>query len=111
MNKQILKSALLLALSGMLFSCGGSGSRPGDKVTMIATVTDIGERLTVEVTESEYTFGTHWVIITDAKFFDKSGKEITKDGIKVGDSVKINYSGQVMMSYPPQIVAAKISLV
>lgn len=108
MNKQILKSALVLAISGMLFSCS-SANRPGDGVSMVATVTEVGERLTVEVTESEYTFGTHWVIITDTKFYDKSGKKITKDDIKIGDSVKIQYSGQVMLSYPPQIVAAKIT--
>ena len=93
----------------MSFSCGG-GNHPGDRVSMTATVTDIGERLTVEVTESEYTFGTHWVIVTDTKFYDKSGNKITKDAIKVGDSVKIQYSGQVMLSYPPQIVAAKITV-
>lgn len=108
MNVKILKSALLLAISGMLFSCS-HGSRPGDSVAMTATVTALGERLEVEVTESEYTFGTFWVITTDTLFYDKEGNQITKDDIKVGDSVKILYSGQVMLSYPPQIVAAKIT--
>ena len=117
MIKQILKSAVLLAISGMLFSCSHlynatekSDDKPGDKVTMTATVTALGDRLEVEVTESEYTFGVHWVITDSAVFYDKSGNEISKSGIKVGDSVKIYYSGQVMLSYPPQIVAAKIIL-
>lgn len=109
MNKIILKSAMLLALSGMLFSCNNA-SNPRGRVSMIATVSEINDRLVVEVTESEYTFGTHWVIITDTVFYDKSGNEVTKDAIKVGNSVKIQYSGQVMLSYPPQIVAASITI-
>ena len=130
MFKMFLKSILILALTGMLFSCGsgmshskselggdgipGDGNRtgskeiPGDSVTMTATVTALGDKLEVEVTESEYTFGTYWVITDSTKFYDKLGNEISKSDIKVGDSVKIYYGGQVMLSYPPQIVAAKI---
>lgn len=109
MNRRFLKNAIILALTGLLFSCGGS-SEPDGRVSMTATVTELGERLVVEVTESEYTFGTHWVIVTDTVFYDKSGNKVTKDAVKVGDSVRIQYSGQVMLSYPPQIVATKITL-
>ena len=109
MNKRLLKSALIFALCGMLFSCAGE-DKPGDGVTMTARVTAFNERLEVEVIESEYTFGVHWVITDSAQFFDSSGKEISASDIKLGDVVKIYYSGQVMLSYPPQIVAAKIVL-
>ena len=85
-------------------------TRPGSSVSMQARITELGEKLTVEVTKSEYTFGTHWVITTDTEFYDKQGNRIQKDDIKVGDSVEILYSGQVMLSYPPQIVAAKITV-
>ncbi len=111
MIKRILKSAVLLALSGALFSCAPADKSNGegwDGVTMTATVTAIGEKLEVEVTDSEYTFGTHWVITDVTRFYDKRGSEISKNDITVGDSVKIYYNGQVMLSYPPQIVAAKI---
>ena len=109
MKKSILHGAILLALSGILFSCEATPG-VGASVSMTARVTALGDKLEVEVIESEYTFGTHWVITDSAEFFDKSGKKITKNDISVGDTVEILYSGQVMLSYPPQIVAAKISV-
>ena len=109
MKKSILKGAVMLALSGMLFSCAAKPG-VGDGVSMTAKVTAIGQRLEVEVLESEYTVGVHWVITDSAEFFNSEGNKITKDDIAVGDTVEILYSGQVMLSYPPQIVAAKITV-
>ena len=83
---------------------------PENSVKMVATVDEVDERLTVTVTESEYTSGIHWVITNDdTTYFTKGGKAIKKNDIKVGDTVEIYYSGQVMMSYPPQIVAKMIT--
>lgn len=108
MKNKFLKSIFLLTLSGVLFSCQAP-SVPGDGVAMTARVTGIGDRLEVEVIESPYTFGIHWVITDSAAVYGKDGGKISISDIIVGDTVEILYSGQVMLSYPPQIVAAKIT--
>ena len=80
-----------------------------DGVVMTAKITEIGEYIAVDVVESEYTFGPHWVITSEAtKFENAAGKGITRDDLRVGDTVEILYNGQVMLSYPPKIVAHKI---
>lgn len=51
------------------------------------------------------------VLISDVTVFkDKNGNSINRDQIKVGDTVEIGFSGQVMLSYPPQIVAKSITV-
>ena len=126
--KKILLTILLLALTFSLCSCSmidkvlgkdvendngddnGDGSKPSGDVRMVAKITEMGEKIAVDVIESEYTTGIHWVITASGtEFFDKSGNAIERSDLKVGDTVEILYSGQVMMSYPPQIVAARIS--
>ena len=120
-----LKKLLLIILSLVLFTActpsqsdgddkdtENSGDAPGDSVTMRAEITELGERLLVTVIESEYTFGPHVVHTPDeTKFSDENGNAITREDLNVGDIVDIRYGGQVMMSYPPQIVAAEIRLV
>ncbi len=82
-----------------------------NKFILTATVTDVSDRLMVNVTSGEYAEGIYSVIIADgAPLLDKSGKSISLSDISVGDTVKITYNGQTMMSYPPQIVARKIVL-
>ena len=94
----------------------GSGSRGntgeiGSSVSMIARIDKLDEKLEVTVLESEYTFGTHWVITPNAtEYYGKDGSAITRAELKVGDIVEIFYSGQVMLSFPPQIVAARITV-
>lgn len=81
----------------------------GSLVKMTASVSEVGEYIAVEVLESEYTFGTHWVITSEKTcFLDNRGREIQREEIKPGDTVEILYNGQVMLSYPPKIVARKI---
>lgn len=118
--KRILRIALsilaILIAGACLFSCtadaDNGGEKPGDRVKMVASVTELGEKITVEVIESEYTFGTHWVLTAPStEYYAKDGTRISRTDIKVGDKVEILYSGQVMMSLPPQIVAARISVV
>ena len=91
-----------------LFMTGCNRQNDTEGVKMTATVTAINDRIEVEVTESEYTSGPHWVIITDNTVFEKNGRRIKRDGISVGDTVEIYYNGQVMLSFPPQIVAHRI---
>ena len=127
--KKILTTILLFIFALSLSSCSvfnnflskdtddndkdnsNDGSKPGSDFKMTAIITEVSDVIAVEVTESEYTFGVHWVLISDAtEFFGKNGETISRSDLKAGDTVEILYSGQVMMSYPPQIVAARISV-
>ncbi len=80
-----------------------------EKFELTATVISAEDRLTVNVTDGEYASGIYSVIVADdAKIIDKNGNSIALSDITDGDSLKITYNGQTMMSYPPQIVARKI---
>ena len=84
---------------------------PQNSVTMTAKITDVDEKITVEVLESDYTSGTHLVITSDSTIYlGKNGNEISRSDLKENDVVEISYSGQVMLSYPPQIVALQIKI-
>lgn len=110
--KRILKSIILLLTFSLLTSCRGAEDTATEvTVEMTATVERIFDRIEVNVTESEYTSGIHWVITSDETvFIGKDGEKITREDIAVGDTVRIVYNGQVMMSYPAQIVARKITV-
>ena len=89
----------------------GESADMNGSVKMLARVNALGDKLEVEVIESEYTFGVYWIIIGDrTEIFGKDGERITKDLLTEGDTVEILYSGQVMMSYPPQVVAHRITV-
>ena len=103
----------LLSLS-VLTSCNEGEDTPPDvdgNVTMTARIEAMGEKIEVMVTESEYTWGTHLVITSDkTQYVGKNGERITRDKLAVGQNIEIVYSGQVMLSYPPQITAQKITI-
>lgn len=105
--------SLLLALF-CLAACGGGGRESGvqsGEVKMTARISEVGEYVVVEVIESEYTVGTHWVITSeDTVFIGRGGERISRGALCSGDTVEISYNGQVMLSYPPKIVAKKIAL-
>ena len=107
--KKRMRMLCLLLLLPCLFACGQEAGAEGE-VKMTAEVTAIGDRIEVEVIEGEYgAEGPYHVIVGDgATFSDANGNAIAKGDIKAGDTVEIYYSGQVMLSYPPQIVAVKI---
>lgn len=94
----------------------GGGDKPREKAEftegdfkMVATVTDIGAKITVDVIEAEYASGVYWVNVSDlTAFVDRDGYKIDSTDIKVGDKVEITYNGQVAMSLPPQIAALSI---
>ncbi len=105
----IKKIALLISLP-LLLGCAPSGkSQQTEGVIMRARVLGVGQYIDVEVTESEYTSGPHRVI-TDrtTEYLGVDGERIGREEIRVGDMVEILYGGQVMMSYPPMIVAMRI---
>ena len=110
MSKKIL--ALVIAILTLLLAgCQGVDATPitGDfNLKAIVKNTDDSKRIEVEVIESDYAYGIYIVHTKNAAFIDAEGNAIKLSDIKVGDTVEINYGGQVMMSYPPQIVALKI---
>lgn len=62
--------------------------------------------------ENAVTKELYHVLIGDVTILtDENGNTITEDQIKVGDKVEIGFSGQVMMSYPPQIAARSIKII
>ena len=84
---------------------------PENQFYMIGKVKAINDKVEIEVIEAEYAEGIYNVIISEiTEIYDNGGAEIGLDGIKIGDTVEIIYSGQVMMSYPPQIAAIKVIL-
>lgn len=104
--------AIVISLFISCFLVDTEGSGDMTEVKMTAQITAIGDRIEVEVIEGEYdASGPFWVITgIDTKFFDADGNKISLSSLNVGDKVEITYGGQVMMSYPPQIVAKKIQI-
>lgn len=93
---------------------GGSGDNMnrGDGFTLVAIVKAVNaDTVEAEVVESDYAFGIYWVRTGEQTVYTSSdGSPATLGDLKEGDRVKITYSGQVMMSYPPQIVAWSIEI-
>lgn len=109
-----MKKYLALALAVLTLLTVGCQSTDNDSINgrfhlkAIVKSNDGGDRLEVEVIESDYAFGIHIVHTSNAAFINAEGEAISPSDIQVGDTVEITYSGQVMMSYPPQIVALKV---
>ena len=107
---------IVIVALALLALCGCDGftpieSNPVDGAKMIAEIVAIGDKIEVEVIEGEYgASGIYWVIVSsDAVLETSDGKSINVSDLSAGDRIEIIYSGQVMMSYPPQIVAKKIT--
>ena len=100
---------LILCLP-LLFSCTPQEQESTEEFRMTATVTAIGEKIEVNVIEGSYgASGPYWVITgSGTAYRDKNGTKKNRGDIAVGDTVTIVYSGQVMMSFPPQIVAKEV---
>ena len=105
--KKLILSLLLLFTFLFLVSC--NNTEEDVRFKMIATVEGVGDVLEVNVTEAEYASGRYWVIVGEStEIYSESGAPASLDSLRVGDRLEIYYNGQVMMSYPPQIVALKI---
>lgn len=111
--KKHMRLLLALLCLPLLFSCRGEGTPAGTEgdFQMLATVVAIGEKIEVEVISGPYdASGPYWVITGEETCYrDAEGKRIGRGDLAVGDRVEITYGGQVMMSYPPQIVATAIT--
>ncbi len=126
MSKKILAIAIMmimLILTGCTGGTNGGGTNAGgtgdgghqnrgDGYTLKAIVKSVSrDSIEVEVIESDYAFGIYWVRTGDqTSYCNRDGTSATRDDIKAGQTVLIVYSGQVMMSYPPQIVAWSITV-
>ena len=76
-------------------------------VRMLARIEAVGEKIEVSVIEGEYGANGTYLVITgeETRYIDEKGRAVNRDALKVGMTVTVTYSGQVMMSIPPQIVA------
>lgn len=116
MKKTFIKTAVLLICVIVLTACdAGEVAVGGDmsKVMMTAEIKSVSDRIEVEVIDGEYEVsGIFWVIVADfTEIYGANGSEILPSDLKAGDKIQINYNGQVMMSYPPQIVAHEIKVI
>ena len=103
---------LLMVFILLLFSLGCEGGCVNDKEEFIlkANVIKVESVIEVEVIESDYAFGVYWVLTSnETKFIGVDGGKINKEDLQAGATIEIVYGGQVMMSYPPQIAATKIT--
>ena len=111
--KKYMRLFLALLCLPFLFSCQGEGTPAGTEgdFQMTATIVAVGEKIEVEVISGPYdASGPYWVITNGETCYQNAdGKRINRDDLAVGDRVEITYGGQVMMSYPPQIVATAIT--
>jgi hypothetical protein len=109
MNKN-LKRLLILATLPFL-CCGGCSRDTSGKFIMTATITAINSHIEVEILTDQYNSGIMWVNASNlTAIYDANGKKIKLNDLRVGDKIQIEYSGQVMMSYPGQITAKKITV-
>lgn len=104
--KKILISTILLSIFSLLFACTSTNV---PEIKMLARINENGEEIAVTVLESEYTFGDFFIITSEkTKFENAVGEKLTKQDLSPGDTVEITYNGQMMLSYPPKVVALKI---
>ena len=83
----------------------------GNEVVYRGKVTNLGnsQELEMEIVDSTIAFGLYRVLISgETTFYGLDGEEINRETIEIGDVIEVVFSGQVMMSYPPQIAARRV---
>ncbi len=105
-----MKKAAVIALSLIIlcFSLAGC-AKSTPLYTLTGTVNDIGDHIDFTVIENSYASGIFWAI-TDSQtvyVFD-DGEAAERTDITAGVEITVEYSGQIMMSYPGQIYAKKV---
>ena len=112
--KKLFGNILVLAMVAVcVLSCTSEEESdyefPTEGFFMKAQIIAINDRIEVEVIESEYTSGIIWVNTNEeTPILDEDGKGIEISDLAVGDVIEIAYSGQILMSYPGQIVGLAI---
>ena len=104
-------SLLLLSVLLLLPACGKPKGIENAEHTMVAEIVKIEDKIEVTVLESPVAEGPFLIITSDTTLYqNKKGKRISREDLSTGDKILIAYTGQMMMSYPPQIVALSIQL-
>ncbi len=83
-----------------------------EQFVMIGKITAINSHIEIEILQDEYNQGIMWVNYSSTTpIYNANNERINLSDLTVGNKIRIVYSGQVMMSYPGQIVAKKIILI
>lgn len=120
--KKIIKTVLMLISLSFLVGCFGKNETQGapvlrnantEEYKIKAVVNKISDsEIEVMVADDGEAFGVYRVHTTESTVYKTESEElISRDVIEAGDVIVIIYNGQVMRSYPPQIVALSIVLV
>lgn len=92
-------------------SKGGEVNNVNEFILKARVVGKNDTHLEIEVIESDYAFGTYWVIVpSSTPISNAQGEALSLNDLSAGTVVEITYNGQTMMSYPPQIVALSINV-
>ena len=111
-----MKKIFLLLFAIFIFSLSACNLKfdrdiKNGELKMIAVIQNIDEKIEVEVINNEVLFGEYWINTGEqTQYYNHNGEEITREELNVGDIIEIDFTGQVMMSFPPQIVALKITI-
>ena len=107
--KKVIKCILMLVTLGLMTSCADDKVSAKGDFSMKAVVQSVGEKIEINVYEAEYAEGIYWIVYDkNTVFADEDGNKISLSEIKAGDKIEVFFSGQVMMSYPPQVYAISI---
>ncbi len=105
MKKAILTAVLLVAVCLAVAGCAKSTPL----YTLTGTVNDIGDHIDFTVTESTYVSGVFWALTDNATvYLFEGGESASREDISEGTVITVEYSGQIMMSYPGQIYAKRV---
>ncbi len=82
---------------------------PNNSAIITGTVTNVNSRIEMIADETEITSGPYSVIINEnTDFYFADGSAANFADVESGQKVEITFNGQVMLSYPAQIVAHKV---
>lgn len=105
--------ALLLSIS-FIYACSDNNNHDSaeKRLTMQAKITQItSEYIQVDIIKDEYNSGVMLVLVNSkTPITDQAGKSLSISNLEVNDIIEVEYSGQVMLSYPAKINAIIITL-
>jgi len=105
--RKIINFVSLIMMVIVLIGC--TNGEDVKEFKMLGLVTHLDEKIEIEVIQGEYAYGTYLIIADEnTEILDSNNKKLSKSDLKINDNIEIIYSGQVMMSYPPQVYAIKI---
>ena len=108
---RIIKGIIIALTSFLLLA--GCADRTGAESeyrfrAVVKAVTDDGIEATVSLEDGVH-FGEYRILTGDnTQYCSTDGKSVARESIEQGDVIEVTYNGQVMRSFPPQVVATKI---